>query len=136
VRASAVVPFVLLVGGALLVGDAVARGAASLALVVVVPVVFGASAEFFLGVALVFVGVVTLPLALGYTSASSVNEDEELPHAHGGAPPAEVGGLLLVGPVPIFFGSWRKSGRRAWVAAAAVGTALLVVALVVFLWVR
>jgi uncharacterized membrane protein len=134
-RARGVVSLVLLVGGAGLIVDAIARGGASVALVVVFPVVFGASAEFFLGVVLLFLGFVTLPFAFGYTFATEEAEDGA-PRSHHEVPPQEVGGLLLIGPVPIFFGRWGHVRRRTRVLAALAGAALLVAAVAVFLWLR
>jgi len=132
-RPRALVPLVLLLAGALLVLDAVARGGASVALVVVVPVLFGGSAEFFLGVALVFVGFVTLPWALGY----SFEAGEEAPTTeHGGAPPTEVAGLILIGPIPIFFGRGSRVSKRTRVLAAVLGGLLVVGLVVVLLVVR
>ncbi len=133
-RGSAVFPWVLLLAGGALVADAVLRGGASVALVVVFPVFFGGSAEFFLGVVLLFFGVVTLPLAFGYSFETDTSEPSRPPHAT--APPSEVGGLILVGPVPIFFGRWRGVSRRTRIAAAAAGGALLVLLVVVLLWLR
>jgi uncharacterized membrane protein len=126
---SRLVPLVLLAAGVGLLVDAVARGGASVAVVVVVPVVFGASTEFLVGVVLLFFGLVSLPLALGYVFESSVTE-ELRSSARTEVPPAEVGGLILLGPLPVFFGRWGPGSRRLRVAAAAVGGALLVVFLV------
>lgn len=134
-RLRGIIPGILLVAGAALVLDAIARGGASVALVVVLPVVFGASAEFFLGVALLFLGFVTLPLAFGYTFAAEESEGEA-PRGHPEAPPQEVGGLLLIGPVPIFFGRWATVRRRTRVLAALAGAVLLVAAVAIFLWLR
>ena len=123
-RPAAWIPVALLVTGAGLVVDAVARGGASVALVVVFPVVFGASTEFFFGAVLLFFGFVSLPLALGFTL---VHEEEGAPlPGRGEAPPAEVGGLILIGPVPLFFGRSGRVSRRARIAVAVVGAALLV----------
>jgi len=135
VRAGRLVPVALLAAGAALIGDAVARGGASVALVVVVPVIFGASTEFLLGVLVLFFGFVTLPLALGYSFVSEEPEDGA-PHSHAEAPPEEVGGLLLIGPVPLFFGRWGKVSRRTRWLAALAGAALLAVAIGAFLWLR
>ena len=111
------------------------RGGASLALVVVVPVIFGASTEFFLGVVVLFFGFVTLPLAFGYTFVTD-EASEGQPPSRAEAPPEEVGGLLLIGPVPIFFGRWKHVSRRIRMAAVAVGAVLLGVAVGLFLWLR
>lgn len=134
-RASRVIPVALILAGVGVIADSVARGGASVALVVVLPVIFGASAEFFLGVVLLFCGFVTLPFALGYTF-SPEEADEGSPHAHVEVPPQEVGGLLLIGPIPIFFGRWSHVARRTRILAAVAGAALLVVAVAIFLWLR
>jgi uncharacterized membrane protein len=122
-RPTAGIPLALLAGGIGLLAYAVARGDASVALFLVIPVVYGASFEFFLGVVLLFLGLVTLPWALGYTV-----ERAEPPDAspRKGTPPSEVGGLILLGPLPIFFGSWRDVPRRTRWAVAGVGAMGLV----------
>ncbi|HXQ48584.1 MAG TPA: DUF131 domain-containing protein [Thermoplasmata archaeon] len=129
-RPSGWVPVALLVGGGALVVDAVVRGAASVALVAIIPVVSGASIEFLAGVVLLLAGFLTLPLA--FLSVDEPLDPATSPEqrAHGMAPTEEVGGLLLVGPVPIFFGSWKNVSGRTKFAAAAVGAVLLIVLVV------
>ena len=133
-RASAAVPVILLLAGAGLLADAVVRGGASVAWVVVFPVFFGGSALFFLGVVLLFFGFVTLPLAVG-SWFEWEDPDATLP-SHGATPPAEVGGLILIGPVPFFFGRWRGVSRRTRIAAAIAGGAFVALFVVVLLVVR
>ncbi|MGP8071515.1 MAG: TIGR00304 family membrane protein [Thermoplasmata archaeon] len=130
-RASAIVPCLLLLAGAGLLVDAVLQGGASVALVVVVPVVFGGSVEFFLGVLLLFLGLVTLPWALGLSF--DVETEESSTALRDRAPSAEVGGLILIGPVPIFFGRWRSVSRRTRLAVAALGGALVLLLVIVVL---
>ncbi len=118
------VPVVLLTAGVGLVADAVVRGGASVALVAIVPVVSGSSAEFLVGVVLLLVGFLTLPLAF-----VPLFEDEPTPSggattAHE-APNEEVGGLLLVGPVPVYFGAWKDVSRRTKALTALLGAVLL-----------
>lgn len=108
--------------GVALVADAVLHGRAALSLVVIVPVVSGSSAEFFLGVVLLVTGVFLLPLSLW-----ELGEEEPAPPSELPPPPASsgAGGLVLVGPVPIFFGSWRNVSRRTRWLVALVGALLL-----------
>ncbi|MCI4324707.1 MAG: DUF131 domain-containing protein [Thermoplasmata archaeon] len=118
-------PALLLLGVAL-VGAAVATGAAQLALVVVLPVfVGGASALFLGGVVAIFVGLLLLPLAFGMEFAlepvgSSPASDSARPKS---------GGVILVGPIPFFFGSWKSPSRVSWWIAAGVGAAMIVAVL-------
>ncbi len=126
-RGSRLVPWVLLVGGVVTVADAVLRGGASVSLVVVVPVVTGRSVEFLAGMGLLILGFLSVAaLAVDPAEPSDPDLDDPLPPAavaEGG------GGVVLLGPVPIFFGGWRAVSRRTrwWVAlAAAVATAALV----------
>jgi uncharacterized membrane protein len=126
------IPVVLLVAGVVLIVDAVLRGTASVALIAIVPVVSGSSTEFLVGVVLLLVGFLSLPLAFlsldpGPSPGAVVD-----PRARGETPTAEVGGLILVGPVPIFFGSWKDVSFRTKVAVAVVGAALLVVLVLAF----
>lgn len=118
----------LLVAGIALVADSIVTGAAHLTLLVVIPVVTGSSATFLGGAVLVVLGVAFLPFTFVTPGAPLA---EPAPPGVGPAErPAESGGLILVGPLPIFFGRWRgASAARYWLAVA-LGAALLTVALV------
>ena len=126
------VPAVLLGAGAVLVAVAALQGGAELAIVLVVPVIFGRSLEFVGGVFLLVAGVFTLPLAF-----EPAGEAEP---AAPGSPPSRAsggsGGLLLIGPFPIFFGSWKGVSPRTRVIAAVVGGGALVVAVLVLVLFR
>ncbi len=125
-RAGPVVSGALLAAGVGLVADAVVRGGARASLVVVIPVVSGGSAEFLVGVLLLVVGFFSLPFTLGTLAApepSSGTDPSPSPWSHGG--------VVLIGPVPLFFGSWRSLSRRArwaWVAVGGAVTVAIVVA--------
>ena len=117
-----------LVAGVALLADAVARGDASLALVVVFPVLTGSSAEFLGGTILLVAGIFALPFALAGPFEHVALEPADVPE---NAPKSGTsGGLLLVGPVPIFFGSWRGVSRRTRWVVALVGAAVTIGAIV------
>jgi uncharacterized membrane protein len=120
--------------GAALVVDAILHGRASLSLVVIVPVFSGSSAEFLLGVVFLVVGFFLLPLAIWEPSEgellSAPVEGPSVPPPSAGA---AGGGLVLIGPVPIFFGAWKNVSRRVRLLAALAGAVLLVVLVVGFL---
>ena len=130
-RAATLVPVALLGLGVALVAEAVASGGATLSLVVVFPVVSGRSPEFLLGV---------VALVLGIGSAFVVGAS---PSPSGGAvrPSGEAdalesgqeGGFLLIGPVPILFGSFRSISRRAYWALVLLGAAGVAAVLFVLL---
>lgn len=130
-RTAAVVTLLVMAAGVALVAEAVARGAAEVSLVLIVPVVGGSSGEFLLGVVLLVAGIFALPWSLTgpLPEAPPTAPGRE---ARSGAP-ASVGGLVLLGPVPIFFGSWGSASRRARWAVALLGAA--VVGLLVTAWV-
>jgi uncharacterized membrane protein len=121
------VPVALLAAGIALVADAVGRGGASVTLFAIVPVVTGSSVEFLFGVVLLLVGFVTLPLAFLAGAEPAGAPGPRAPPPHSEAPPTEVGGLLLIGPVPIFFGRWQNVSRATKVAVAVAGAAALIV---------
>ncbi len=120
-----------LVAGVALVALSVAEGGANVALVVIIPVLSGSSITFVVGVMLLIAGFLSLPFAI---AAEWGEEPTTLPSS--ATAPMEgqggVGGFVLVGPVPIVFGSWKGISRRArwWLALA--GAVVLTVALVVF----
>ncbi len=126
-RGRALVPIALLAAGAALVAGALLEGGASLALVIVVPVLYGRSLAFVVGAVLIAVGCVTLPLALGPFEPAEDEADATSPAARGD------GGLVLIGPVPIFFGRWSGVPERARVIVAVVGLVLFAVAVALVL---
>jgi uncharacterized protein (TIGR00304 family) len=125
----------LLVAGALVIVAAVRTGAATLTLLVFIPVVSGSSFLLVLGVVLLIGGFVTLPL-LWYEIQPQGSESFEVAPADGARSTSSrgsSGGLVLIGPIPIFFGAWKSSEHRTlyWVAVAVgVLLTLLAVALV------
>ncbi len=133
-----IAPFGLLLAGALLVGDAVARGGATVSWVLVVPVVSGGSLEFLAGTLLLVIGLFAVPIAFALTS-----EEEPPPPTPLSPTPDQTrkatgaSGVVLIGPLPIFFGGWVNvpARTRRWVALA--GMAALVALFVAgVLWVR
>ena len=117
-------PALLLAGGALL-AVAVGSGAAQVGLFVVVPFVIGSSPLLALGILLLVLGVFLLPWTF-----AAVPAEEPRPSGVAREGPASgiarSGGVVLVGPVPIFFGGWRAPSRRAYWLAVAVGSVCLV----------
>jgi uncharacterized membrane protein len=126
-------PVCLLIGAALL-GDALVTGGARLYLLLIFPVFSGTSPAFFLSVLLLVVGFLLFPFVfLGDTPAEPGGA------APGPYPPAPSsaettsGGLILVGPIPIFFGAWRRNPPISYRWAILLGAILAVVA-VLLLW--
>jgi uncharacterized membrane protein len=122
-------PVALLTLGTALVVHSVVTGSTRLYLLVVLPVLSGASWEFGGGVLLLMAGFFTMPFAFSSTETGGPDEG----HRSGSTKTTEPGGVLLLGPVPLFFGSWRGAGRGAYLVAVAVG-AVLFAALVLLLF--
>jgi uncharacterized protein (TIGR00304 family) len=120
VRAIGWVPLVVLGAGVALVIDSVVSGRAAVSLLVIVPVVSGASGEFLLGVLLIVVGLILVPLGWSGTS------DPAAPGAGSEGGASSSGGIILIGPIPILFGSWRSVSRRTRVWLALVGACLVI----------
>ena len=121
----------LWVAGIALVVLPVVRGGATVSLVLIVPVVSGSSVEFLVGVGLVIAGFVALLLA----AAGTGSEWEHVPEEAAPAPASGAGGaggVVLVGPIPIVFGSWRGVSRRTRWVLALFGAALLIVVWLAF----
>jgi uncharacterized protein (TIGR00304 family) len=120
----------LLIGGASMVAASVATGEADLALVVIFPVVSGSGGLFLLGVALIVSG-----LLLGFVlitmqqSETTGYRQKEGGSSDTGPRPVETGtrygGVVLLGPVPIAFGSDRSIA----VAMLVLGIVVAVVSL-------
>ncbi|HXQ78852.1 MAG: DUF131 domain-containing protein [Thermoplasmata archaeon] len=125
---------ILALGVALLV-TSVLEGQASVSLLVIFPVISGSSLLFLLGVVLLIVGFLTLPFALSDAWERVPLAPSERPTLSSNSGSGG-GGFVLVGPVPIVFGSWKGISRRARWALALIGAAFFLVVLVVFLIVR
>jgi uncharacterized protein (TIGR00304 family) len=130
-RPLSLIPIGILVAGLALVAVSVASGEADVSLVVVFPVISGSGPLFLIGVALVVTGVLTCFLLLVAPLKGSELQAEDLGRrdADGGAEgrSTKYGGVVLIGPVPIAFGS---SARIAYVMlAVAVGIAILLLVL-------
>jgi len=122
----------IIVGVALLV-DAVLHGRAVLSLVFIVPVLSGGSVEFLLGAALLVVGLFLLPLAFWEPAESEpLPPPPEGPGTTSPGPASASGGVVLIGPIPIFFGGWKNASSRVRLLAAIVGAVVLVVFVVGF----
>jgi uncharacterized protein (TIGR00304 family) len=108
--------------GALLLALAVAVGQAELSLFLIIPVVHGSGALMALSILLIFGG-----LALTFMSMSlgSVGEPDDT--LQEGAR-KEWGGVILLGPIPIVFGSGRSlRGKWPLLALAIISSLLLLV---------
>jgi uncharacterized membrane protein len=99
----------LLAAGVTLIVLAVLERTVEFSLVVVVPVFFSSSWELPVGVLLVMGGV--------FATFVAVAEAEPVDPAGAGTPAEpSTGGVLVIGPVPIFLGSLRRLSRRArWI---------------------
>lgn len=126
----------LLVGAAAVLALAVWSGGATLYLVGFIPVLTGSSPLLLIGILLLFLGILFLPLAF----FDLESDDEEEPGPTGGvgpsaAPPSSgrsgAGGVVLVGPFPIFFGAYRHPSRSIYWIAVLVGTIALALAVYV-----
>ena len=125
-RSVGLVPWALLAGGAAAVAAAVVTGGAEAAVVVVFPVIVGSSALLLLGVVLLIAGFLTLPWAWSAPPAPLARERT-----------LTSGGLVLVGPIPIFWGAATSATRRTQILAAVAGALVLLVAVVlVVTWAR
>ena len=107
-----------LIGGCALLGYAVASGEANVAIVVFIPVIYGSGAMAFLGIiciiAAIFLGFV------GFTNRFAGEEASgQEPSTSKTRPPQPTeykprksvkgGGVVLIGPIPVIFGSDTKT---------------------------
>lgn len=142
----------VLAGGAALVAYAVWLGQAEVGLFVVFPFLVGHGPVALAGMVLLFAGFVALFFAFavgppawpgdrggwgpvhgpGRSREAAERGPEQPPEGDRSASRAEGGGVVLIGPIPIVFGTDRR-----WAVLAALGGVLLVLALlVVFLLAR
>ena len=114
----------LWVAAVALIVHSVLDGGATVTLVIIVPVVSGSSPEFLVGVVLLIAGFVVLWFSFAYAEPETPPAP---PSGTGSSVPGGAGGVVLIGPVPIVFGSWRGISRRARWLLALVGALVLIV---------
>ncbi len=99
-------PIAMFIAGLLVIGYSVATGEADVSLVVIFPVFSGSSGLFLLGIILViasfFVGFVML---IGVAQEPQVESTVTTGKEQSRKKTASYGGLVLIGPIPIAFGS-------------------------------
>lgn len=120
-RSARLLPVGLLLLGVALIGYSLATGQATLGLLVVIPFVVGSSWTFAVGVLALAAGFFTLPFLFGADEAW-----DDRPST--GAGSSGSGGVLLIGPIPIFFGAYRHPPGWVYFLAASVGVLLVVLA--------
>lgn len=127
-------PIALFIGGMALIGASVASGEADISLVVIFPVFSGTGGVFLLGVSLVVLSLLIgfVFMAMGQMEAMEFQRQAGGDVARPGNYPkseTKVGGVVLIGPVPIAFGSSMKVA----IVMMVVGIVLAIVALAVIL---
>ncbi len=128
------IPILMFIAGLAMVGVSVASGEADLSLVVIFPVVSGTGGLFLLGTAFV---VFAMLLGVAFMTMGQVELAQHqrtlLEDDAGRRPPrgdgAKYGGVVLIGPVPIAFGS----DMRTAVIMLIAGVVIAIVALAVIL---
>ena len=101
----------LLIAGVALIAASIATGQGQVYLLLFIPVYVGTSALGMLGILVVFLGVFLASLGSAWRglpaptvpASDSVSPDSVAPPAT--APPARYGGVIMLGPIPIVFGS-------------------------------
>ena len=127
----------LFIGGMCLIAASVATGEADISLVVVIPVISGTGGVFLLGILLIVAG-----LVLGFTLIAmrgaewaghhepARTDENGLHHATRKKREVRYGGVVLIGPIPIAFGS----NRRMAITMLVVGIIIAVVTLALILF--
>ena len=130
-------PGILFFGGIFLIAVSVATGEADLSLVVVFPVISGTGGVFLLGMLLTVAGLLLgfALMVIGKTEWADHQEpartgESGLHHARGEKREVRYGGVVLIGPIPIAFGS----NMRMAVTMLVVGIiiAIVILALILF----
>ena len=123
----------VLLAGVLALALAVARGDASLYLILVIPAVVGTGPLAFLGILLVFIGFFLTSFLWSAGTPMPSAPAAEIP----GQTPREVlprrrwGGVVFLGPLPIVFGSDPQMTRTMLVLGAILFLALLILTVVI-----
>ena len=126
----------LLVAGLALIAASVAMGQGQLFLLLFIPVYTGTGALGFLGILVVFLGFLLTSLGSAWRvipAPAHTGLPSPGPQAPGPAavPPAKYGGVVMLGPIPIVFGSDARVAK--WMMILGLVLAVLVIAAFVIL---
>ena len=125
-------PLGMFIGGVAAVVAAVASGEAEVSLLVIFPVFTGSSALFLLGITLIilsfFAGFGMLAMAPPDLERQGLGQPLK-PIQQEPARDAKYGGVVLIGPIPIAFGSDKNTA----LAMLGIGVAIAVLLLIAFL---
>jgi len=129
------IPIALFIGGLCVIFAAVASGQAEVSFLLVIPVFTGSSMVFLLGT-----GLILLSFVVGFMMlASGQAEFEQMTGAGTRATPStrterktSFGGVVLLGPIPIAFGSDKKMAIIMLVVGVAIAILLLGLVLALF----
>lgn len=126
------IPLVLFAGGVTLITEAVLHGQVVATWAIVVLVLSGSSLAFAAGCALILAGFLSLPfLWAGAFREPEVAEPSE-PEPTGSS--SEAAAVVIIGPLPVFVGAWRKATTEMrWVAMVA-GSVLALLFVLLVLW--
>jgi uncharacterized protein (TIGR00304 family) len=118
---------ILIFAGAALTFFGVVTGEMQLALIVFVPVIIGSSVLGILAIGSIiagfFVGLADLFLGGGAEAQQDIISSQEI--SPQSAPKKEFGGVVLIGPIPIVFGSSKKAAMYAMIVALVILALLL-----------
>ena len=139
---------VMVLGGIALLVWAGYRGEAELYLFIIFPVVTGSGAVFAVGVLIFIIGIPLLFMAIGMRSMEGMADGEGYqaappsrapaaqPSQAQAPPPQEgpgFGGVVFIGPIPIVFGSQKRTGKLMLAGAIVFGILLIVFLVGLFL---
>ncbi|MBU1158310.1 MAG: DUF131 domain-containing protein [Candidatus Thermoplasmatota archaeon] len=134
VRTSIMIPVLMFVAGLAIIGIAVASGEGEVSLVLIFPVFSGSSGLFMLGTALIVLSFMTGFFVMVRSQIDTVQAGD-YPARKGISRPAETkyGGVVMVGPVPIAFGSDKKTAFAMFVIGVILAVCCLL-AILIFLF--
>jgi len=120
----------MFLGGLVLIAYAVATGEAEVSLFLIFPVFSGSSGLFLLGTLLMVMSFIVgfAMLAMGQVelqAAQALSWKTDEPQTRAEAPKKEFGGVVLIGPLPIAFGSSRAMALFMLVLGIVVAIVLL-----------
>ncbi len=125
-------PLAIFIGGAIAIAAAVASGEAEVSLLVIFPVFTGSSGLFLLGIGLIilsfFAWFGTLAMGLPETERQGIGQST-LPLQQEPRRETKYGGVVLIGPIPIAFGSDKNMA----LAMLVIGVIIAVLLLLAFL---
>ncbi len=123
-----IIPFIVLLAGISLVIFSIIEGEANIALLFIVPIIYGTGAYLAMGILLIFLSFIMFFIFLGHPRVGSREIKRTKTEKE-----SSYGGVIFIGPIPIIFGKDKSIAKKMMYLGLLIALILAAVYVAVFL---